>query len=259
MTRFVHRSINTLYLLIIIATFGILEYIGYFYYRLPEGLRPFDKLYELLKPSGLVGHGLGIIGSFIMLFGLFSYMARKRVKIFSRWGILKYWLEFHIFMCTWGSVMILFHTTFKFGGIISIGFWSLAIVWTSGFIGRFIYIQIPHSIEGRELSLREVQEEKENLDSELLTKYNINISTVTSHTAGSLKLLSKNLSTKEFNTLKRLIKTEQKLTKRIKRLDNMKQVFNYWHFAHLPFAIIMIIILIIHVGIQLFFGYKWIL
>jgi len=38
----------------------------------------------------------------------------------------------------------------------------------------------------------------------------------------------------------------------------MQQLFKYWHVAHLPFAIIMLIILIIHVGVTLTFGYKWI-
>ncbi|MEZ4987706.1 MAG: hypothetical protein R2795_22200 [Saprospiraceae bacterium] len=69
-------------------------------------------------------------------------------------------MEFHIFLCTLGPVMILFHTAFKFGGIVSISFWSMVIVVASGVIGRFIYVQIPRTIEGRELSLAELQEMK---------------------------------------------------------------------------------------------------
>jgi hypothetical protein len=76
---------------------------------------------------------------------------------------LKYWLEFHIFLCSLGPVMILFHTAFKFGGIVSISFWSMIAVVVSGIIGRFIYIQIPRTIEGRELSLNEVREMKGDL------------------------------------------------------------------------------------------------
>ena len=70
---------------------------------------------------------------------------------------LKYLLEFHIFLCTLGPIMVLFHTTFKFGGIVSVGFWSMVLVVLSGVIGRFIYTQIPRTIEGRELSLSEVK------------------------------------------------------------------------------------------------------
>src|ERR1035437_7656229 len=98
MTRFIHRLSLSFYFIVVLLTIGLLTYIGFSYYRLPIEDRFFHPLYEQLKPSGIIGHGLGIFGSLIMLFGLFSYMARKRLKVFSRLGVLKYWLEFHIFL-----------------------------------------------------------------------------------------------------------------------------------------------------------------
>ena len=80
-----------------------------------------------------------------------------------RLGILKYWLEFHIFLCTLGPIMVLFHTAFKFGGLVAVSFWSMVAVFLSGIVGRFIYIQIPRSIEGRELSLSEVRDMKTDI------------------------------------------------------------------------------------------------
>jgi len=38
----------------------------------------------------------------------------------------------------------------------------------------------------------------------------------------------------------------------------MKQLFKYWHVAHMPFALIMLVIVIIHIAVTLSFGYKWI-
>jgi len=260
MTRFVHRLSLTFYFIVVLLTIGLLTYIGFSYYRLPMEERFFHPLYQQLKPSGFIGHGLGIFGSLIMLFGLFSYMGRKRLKVFSRLGTLKYWLEFHIFLCTLGPVMILFHTSFKFGGIVSVGFWSMAIVWSSGVIGRFIYLQIPRTIEGRELSLREVEALKDQQNEELRTKYNINLAeTDTSKfSALKMKLLSEGISKRDLKKIKHLIHNEKKLNRRIARLDKMKNMFKYWHFAHLPFALILIIIMLIHVGVVLTFGYKWI-
>jgi len=259
MTRFVHRLSITIYGIIILITAIYLTYIGYSYYRLPVEERFFSPLYEQLKPSGFWGHGLGIIGSLILLVGLFSYMARKRFKIFSTLGSLKYWLEFHIFMCTLGPVMILFHTTFKFGGIVSFGFWSMVIVWTSGLIGRFIYLQIPRTIEGRELSLQEVRSLKDDMDTELSEKYKINLSDSTQGVFYNLKLTRKDISGKDYRKIKKLIRNEERLTRRIGRLDKMRTTFKYWHFAHLPFALIMLIILVVHVAVVSFWlGYKWI-
>lgn len=258
MSRLIHRISITIYLVIITGTFAFLEYTGYSFYRLSEELRADHPLYTILKPSGILGHGLGIIGSLIIMFGVFSYIARKRMKALSRLGFLKYWLEFHIFTCTLGTVMILFHTNFKFGGIISVGFWSLAIVWTSGVIGRFIYLQIPRTIEGRELSLKEVQEKKDELDLELLSKYSININAYTSINTNNLNEITAKFSKTDRKAIKSLIRSEKRINRRIGRLDQMKRIFNYWHFAHLPFTIIMFVILLVHIGIQVFFGYIWI-
>lgn len=256
MTQFIHRLSLSFYFIVVLVTLVVLTYIGFSYYRLPIENRFYHPYYELLKPSGLMGHGLGMIGSFILLFGLFSYIARKRLKIFSLVGVLKYWLEFHIFFCTLGSILILFHTSFKLSGIASISFWSMVIVWSSGVIGRYIYLQIPRTIEGRELNLREAEEIKNQFDQELLNKYNIDFSELkTSKLSFSkLKLVSK----EDYKKVKQLINNQKKMSRRIEGLDRMKNLFRYWHFAHLPFAIILIMMMLIHIGVVITLGYKWI-
>jgi len=45
---------------------------------------------------------------------------------------------------------------------------------------------------------------------------------------------------------------------RIDRLQTMQMLFKHWHVAHLPFALIMLIIMVIHVAITITFGYRWI-
>jgi hypothetical protein len=223
MNRYLHTALITFYFMVTLATLAVLIYIGHTYYSLPIEERFFNPMYEMLKPSGYLGHGYGITGTLLIVIGLFSYMARKHLRIFWGWGLLKHWLEFHIFLCTLGTELVVFHTTFKFGGIISVGFWSLMIVWFSGLIGRFIYIQIPRTIEGRMLNIQEVQEKIENLEAGHKDE----------------KLL-------------------RKLKRQVKGLEKMKRIFNRWHYAHLPFALIMLIIMVIHVSVVLFLGYKWI-
>ncbi|HRZ78327.1 MAG TPA: hypothetical protein P5248_13210, partial [Bacteroidales bacterium] len=148
---------------VVVASLFFLILNGMEYYRLPLEERYFHDGHVSLKPSGALGHGLGILGSLLMLVGVSSYMARKRWRSLSRLGLLKHWLEFHIFLCTLGPIMVLFHTSFKFGGIVAVSFWSMVAVFLSGIVGRFIYIQIPRSIEGRELSLHEVRSLRSDL------------------------------------------------------------------------------------------------
>jgi hypothetical protein len=55
-----------------------------------------------------------------------------------------------------------------------------------------------------------------------------------------------------------LAREEISLNNRIDRLQTMRKLFKYWHVAHLPFALVMLIIMVVHVAVTLAFGYKWI-
>jgi hypothetical protein len=55
-----------------------------------------------------------------------------------------------------------------------------------------------------------------------------------------------------------ILKRNLAFGRKIKRLETMQNLFRYWHVAHLPFALLMLIIMIIHVIVTLLFGYKWI-
>jgi hypothetical protein len=216
MSKVAHRIYLSVLVIIVIVTFSLLIYRGLPYYLLPVEERVFHPDHLLLKPSGALGHGFGIIGTLFIITGVSIYMARKRYRFLSRLGLLKHWLEFHIFLCTLGPILVLFHTANKFGGLVAVSFWSMVAVFLSGIIGRFIYLQIPHSIEGRELSLAE-----------------------------SRKILA-------------MEKDEISLDRRMERLEKMQKLFEYWHVIHMPFALVMLIIMMIHVAVTLVFGYRWI-
>ena len=48
------------------------------------------------------------------------------------------------------------------------------------------------------------------------------------------------------------------ISRRIGLLRTMQRIFRYWHIVHLPFAIVMFVIMFIHVAVTIVFGYKWI-
>ncbi len=289
MNKIAHKVYITTLVSIVFIVFIFLCYIGISYYSTSVENRFFHPDYDLLKPSGIIGHGLGIVGSLLITIGVVSYILRKRVKRFSKLGLLKHWLEFHIFLCTLGPILVLFHTSFKFGGIVSVSFWSMVAVFLSGIIGRYIYIQIPRTIEGRELSLSEVKNLKTDVDA-MLNKSNVNLSEdyrkeIIELTKKKVELHHDNffvsyfktyskdkasirkaktiikktkLPKKEYKQIVKLLKNEISLNRKIDRLNTMKNWLKYWHVIHLPFALIMFIILFIHVIITILFGYKWI-
>jgi hypothetical protein len=279
----IHKIIILVLVLIVILTIIVLLYFGFGYYSTNLEGRYFNSIHNLLKASGIVGHGLGIIGSLMIVVGVFSYMLRKRYRIFYHIGLLKYWLEFHIFLCTLGPVLILFHTTFKFGGIVAVSFWSMVAVVLSGIIGRFIYIQIPHTIEGREMSLLELDDIKLEMNKQLRSSVTLDesiydmIEGSSESTSGKAKgflgrssqqkmairnlkkeLKLQNLPKEKAKEVLKLFNDQILMKNKIDRLLTMQNLFKYWHVAHLPFALVMLVIMIIHVVVALTFGYKWI-
>lgn len=284
----VHRVYIGSMTLIIIAALVYLVYSGISYYHTPLEERFYHPDHDLLKPSGIWGHGLGIFGSLAMLIGVSTYMMRKRMRSMARMGKLKHWLEFHIFLCILGPILVLFHTAFKFGGLVSISFWSMVAVFLSGIIGRFIYIQIPRSIEGRELSLNEIRGMKSDLSTVLKTAYPLHqdiIETILESTRITgdpshfysiahyfrktredrskvrrikAALRKNKLTRTQRSGIIKLVKNEISINRRIDRLQTMQNLFKYWHVAHFPFALLMLIIMVVHVAVTIVFGYRWI-
>lgn len=273
-----NRSLHNIYIASMVTVTVVitlyLAYTGYSYYITPLEERFYHARHEWFKPSGLQGQGLGIFGTLLILFGVSVYIARKRYNFLGKFIRLKYLLEFHIFLCTLGPIMILFHTAFKFGGIVSIAFWSMTAVVLSGVLGRFIYNQIPRTIEGREFTLNELKGMKNDLAVLLHQKFDLATNTIdivsnlmsednTADKATKLSYLKRVLNRRDLPRADRkeilgLAKKELQLSKRISRLQRMQRLFKYWHVVHMPFAIIMLIIVIIHVGVTLALGYKWI-
>ena len=120
--------------LVAVVGFGM----GVDYYTLPFSERPFSDFYDDLRPAGRLGLRYGIIGFGLITAGVVMYTARKRIRALARLGKLKFWLEFHIFLCTVGPFLVTLHTSFKVGGLVSIAFWSMAIVALSGIFGRYV-------------------------------------------------------------------------------------------------------------------------
>lgn len=288
MNLLTHRVYIASLAIIVIFVFVVMALSGADYYTTGITERHFHEQNELLKPSGFIGHGLGIAGSGLMIIGVFGYMARKRFRRLSHLGYIKYWLEFHIFLCTLGPVLVLYHTSFKFGGIVAVSFWSMVAVVFSGIIGRFIYLQIPRTIEGRELSLKDLNSVEAGLFSEMKNQFNIdseilivlNQKLLTEAPAEEKNYLvriikriifernlihqfrkelkSQKLKGRNFRKAVRIIKSKIVLNRRIAWLSSMQNFLRYWHVAHLPFALIMLVIMVVHIIVAVLFGYKWI-
>lgn len=116
--------------------------------------------------SGFYGHAMGILGFILMLMTEVLYTVRKRMNN-ARWGRMSSWLEFHIFTGLVGPYLVLLHTSWKFNGLAGVLSLLTLMIVVSGFIGRYIYTAVPHTVDGVELSMAEMNEQIKQVEESL--------------------------------------------------------------------------------------------
>jgi hypothetical protein len=130
---------------------------GFDYYTTSWKNRPFSPKHFILRPSGTIGVDMGMLGVLMFLI-IFLYPLRKRWGWLGKQGNSRHWLDFHVILGTAAPLVIALHSSFKFGGIAGMAFWIMTAVTLSGFIGRYLYSQIPRSLNAAELTVKEIQE-----------------------------------------------------------------------------------------------------
>ena len=135
-------------------------------------LKSYPILYE---PSKGIWHPMGWTGSAMMVV-MMLYSVRKRFGFLNRLGSMRHWLSAHMFLGIMGPILVTFHTTFKLHGLVATSFWCMVVTMVFGVLGRYIYVQIPRSISGAELGVKEIEGSVSELDTEIgrkLKKINI--------------------------------------------------------------------------------------
>jgi hypothetical protein len=161
-----HRTRLFLAWMLALAVVLVIAGYGYDYYTLGAAQRPFSPKHDILRPSGTIGIRLGMLGV-LMFFLIYLYPLRKKWGWLGRQGNSRHWLDFHIVLGTTAPIIIAFHSSFKFGNIAGMAFWSMLMVTLSGFIGRYLYAQIPRNLNAAELSIKEIREKEAALKKEI--------------------------------------------------------------------------------------------
>lgn len=258
---------------------------SYYLTSVPE--RPFREDYEQMKPSSDYSIGLGAIGASMVTIGVITYSTRKRVRALWNLGPLSGWLEFHIFLCLLGPVLVVYHTTFKAGGVAAISMWSMLSVAASGIVGRFLYVMIPRSVKGSELTESQIQTELARMGEELATsdigkqliqlidqrfreiphpttlpavvQTFFRLHTTKKHVIQSIRAILKTslLQPRSADHFYSIARERAVLIQKTVTLSQVGRMFYYWHAIHLPFTVIMFITLVLHIVVVTLLGYTW--
>jgi Fe-S-cluster-containing hydrogenase component 2 len=93
--------------------------------------------------AGVGGTGLMIIAAIYPVF--------RRIKAFRWLASNTMWFDFHLMAGCIGPMLICLHSSLQLDSWVSAAFWSMVIVVVSGFLGRYLYTQVPELSSGVEL------------------------------------------------------------------------------------------------------------
>ena len=262
---------------------------GLSYYSAPLAIRLRHPMHALLKPSGTIGLALGVAALVLFLF-MWLYPFRKKVRVLAWTGSVGNWMRVHIVAGLSIPLIGATHAGWRFEGLIGLGYLSMLVVSLSGIVGRYLYVRIPRSRSGLELSMEEVSNERRALITSIAAATGLVPAEVEKRlsvdlrpyeglsplrTIGrmitddfsrgrALRQLEQEfkrpragrmgLSGGELRQTLKLARQEMTLTQQVRMLDATRVVFGYWHVAHRPFAITALLAVLIHVGVAMAIG-----
>jgi hypothetical protein len=278
-------------LLLLFASLIIINIVGYPYYSLPAAGRVRSPLHSWLKPTGFIGQSMGIV-AMILFLSLWLYPLRKKYKWLAFTGTVNRWLDIHVLIGLCIPLTAAVHAAWHFTGLIGLGYGAMLIAWFSGILGRYIYTRIPRSRSGLELTLEEVNAQRDShlnrlaeatgLERELV-EHLLSTNPVPSN-LGILRTLLRmivddfrrwraarnfrrqwkrsagrggTIEAAIFPEILRLARREMALSQQLRMLEASRRVFQWWHVAHRPMAISALVAVCLHVITAVVLGVTW--
>lgn len=268
----------------------LINVLGLPYYRLPLAERVRSPVHALLRPSGLVGQSAGILAIAIFFF-LWLYPLRKKFRWLAFTGSIAKWLDIHILAAIGLPLLVAIHASWRFEGVVGLGYYAMLVVCASGVVGRYLYVRIPRSQSGVASTREEVAAERRKLITEIAATTGLDPFSVEQTLAVGGRNESHGISRTLFHLLsdditrwrlkralrRRLRKVkggrtldksviarvvalasrEISLAQQLRMLDATKRIFGYWHVLHRPFAFTSLVAVVIHVAVVVAVGATW--
>jgi hypothetical protein len=283
------RSLHGVTATIGLTLLGTFAGAGYYFAPMAERVR--SPLHPWLRPSGYVGQSAGIVALLIFLF-LWLYPLRKRFRRLAFTGSMARWLDVHVALALVLPFIGAIHASWRFEGLIGLGFLSMMIVWASGIAGRYLYVHIPRSASGLELSAEEIAAERRGLLEELAGVCGLPVAQVEAllrsdpspcdglgfwqtavrmlrddldrwRAARRLRRATaglrggSRLDRRSLHRVLTLARREMSLTQQARMLEASHRIFRFWHVVHRPFAVTALAAVLVHVGVVVAMGATW--
>ncbi len=268
---------------------------GFSYYRLSLAERVVHPLHALLKPSGPVGQGAGVI-AFLLFSFLWLYPVRKKYGFLSFTGPIPVWLDVHISAGLLIPLLGATHAGWRFQGLVGLGYAAMFLVCCSGVAGRYLYLRIPRTKEGVEMTLGEIDRKRGEMLDRLASTTGMPAADLEAILAvkkgrfrglgvfGTFRALVRDdfarrravgrllkewnardgvsggagkEGKRAFRMALKLARRQMSLDQQVRLLESTHAVFRFWHAAHRPVAIVSFAAVVLHVLVVTAMGATW--
>lgn len=254
---------------------------GASFYRLGLHERFDHPDYRLLSPGGPLGQGYGVIAGLLVLTNL-SYLLRRRL---ARWrvGSMRAWLDLHVATGIFAGLFGLSHSALQLRNpVATVTMVSLGLTLLTGVIGRFIYFFVPRAqpalLHERCLAFDALEP---GLGGALYSRLDtLPLPTLTGRVslpkvlwrlpswwrdARERKQLVRRtiapyaaIHPAEFSLLRGQIGETAALAANVTRAVAYDYLMRSWRAFHRVFALLMLALLVVHVAVAWYYGYRWI-
>ncbi len=197
--------------------------------------------------------------SFLAILLLMYYGMRKRSYTAKHWP-LRAWLSFHVYIGTVTLILVPLHAGFKFGfNIHTLAYVLLAIVVVSGIIGAALYLAVDKSQGFADACQAEIEYgiPKRHVGWGLLWRKRATTATVATQIEVFRDYLAHIPEAEHgaFQSLARLATQKRYLQHRLVAQMRLQNLLEAWLYIHLPVSIVMLVVVIMHILVELYYGY----
>ena len=206
--------------------------------------------------GSLLGHGLGIIGSIMILMTLI-YPFRKRIlKKKGRQNPL----NSHVTYGLLGPSLVVIHSAHKFSSLIGIlVFLSLVLVVFSGIVGRYLYKKVNRSLREQKRDQKLMKARIENRKQEMVAACKTDETADKSETdqAGDAEAYSQEQMLEKCGEWLDEVRTLAEIEYATRFFDRLKTVFSRWIRIHYVISGLLFALMIVHVMTTIYYGLRW--
>lgn len=207
--------------------------------------------------GSLPGHGLGIVGSIMILMTLI-YPFRKRVlKKKGRQNPL----NSHVTYGLLGPSLVVVHSAHKFSSLIGIlVFLSLVLVVFSGIVGRYMYKKVNRSLREQKRDQKMMKARIESHKEEMIADCKADKTAEASEMeiAGGSEAYSPEEMLEKCGEWLDEVRTLAEIEYATRFFDRLKTVFSRWIRIHYIISGLLFALMIVHVMTTIYYGLRWV-